>query len=405
MNEQRLRELLRDVPVPEERESEERGLRLVRAGYERRPQPPRRPRLGRLAVALAVGLLLGALVLSPAGAGVRDWIDEVFEAGVDDAEPALTRLPGGGRLLVDSSQGPWLVQPDGSRRLLGNYEQAGWSPRGLFVIASGEGTLTALEPDGDPRWSLSQASPISDARWSPSGFRIGYRAGRSLRVVAGDGTGDRLLAPAAAAVAPSWWPGTAHLLAYVDSEGAIRAVNADTGAGLGSTPALPGVESLAFAPEGSLLLEVSSDSIRIRALAPWKTGGKLAFGAARRLPIPAGAAVRGAVFAPSGEAIAMLITLPASPQRPPHSELLIAGAEGTKARRVFAAPGHFEDLAWSPDGRRILVSWREADQWLFIPATGGGRATAVDRISSQFSPGEGESRFPSVAADAWCCPR
>lgn len=404
MNEQRLRELLRDAPIPSERESEERGLRVVRAAYERRPPPPRRPRLGRLAIALAVGLLLGALVLSPAGAGVRDWIDEVFEAGVDDAEPALTRLPGGGRLLVDSAQGPWLVQPDGSRRLLGNYEQATWSPRGLFVIASGEGVLTALEPDGDPRWSLSHSSPIADPRWSPSGFRIAYRAGRNLRVVAGDGTADRLLAPAAAAVAPSWWPGAAHLLAYVDGTGMIRAVNADTGAELGLAPALPGVATLTTAPDGSSLLEASSDAIRIRPLASRKTGGKLALGAARPVPLPGGAAVRAAGFSPTGGAIAILITLPASRERPPHSELLITGADGSPARRVFAAPGHFEDLAWSPDGQRILVSWREADQWLFIPAAGRGRATAVDRISSQFSPGEGEARFPSVATDGWCCP-
>src|SRR6185437_7031143 len=113
--------------------------------------------------------------------------------GVERAEPALTRLPGGGDLLVQSPHGPWLVHADGSRRLLGDYDQATWSPRGLFVAAAGGRQLTAVEPHGDPHWSISSPARISSPRWAPSGYRVAYLSGRSLRVVAGDGTGDRLL--------------------------------------------------------------------------------------------------------------------------------------------------------------------------------------------------------------------
>src|ERR671934_220788 len=51
--------------------------------------------------------------------------------GVKHAAPTLFRLPAPGRLLVESSEGPWVVQPDGSKRLLGRFLDASWSPHGL----------------------------------------------------------------------------------------------------------------------------------------------------------------------------------------------------------------------------------------------------------------------------------
>ncbi len=134
MSEERLRALLREEPIPGAAEAERRGLALLERAYAER-RPAARPVMPRLAVALAAAALLAALLLSPAGAAVRNWIGDVFTAGVRNAQPALTEVPGGGRLLVQSSRGPWVVQPDGSRRLLGHYEEASWSPHGLFVAA------------------------------------------------------------------------------------------------------------------------------------------------------------------------------------------------------------------------------------------------------------------------------
>ena len=123
-------------------------MELVRAAYaERRPEIRRSVR-PRLALAFVAITLVAALLLSPAGAAVRGWIDDALTVGVQDAEPALTDIPGGGSLLVQSAEGPWVVQPDGSRRLIGNYKEAIWSPRGLFVGATSGHTLSALEPDG-----------------------------------------------------------------------------------------------------------------------------------------------------------------------------------------------------------------------------------------------------------------
>ena len=74
---------------------------------------------------------------------------------------------------------------------------------------------------------------------------------------------------------------------------------------------------------------------------------------------------------------------------------------GGKPRRLFSGPGHFTGLAFSPDGRWLLVAWHDADQWLFIPL-GGGKVKAVGHILAQFAPGEtGPTSFPRL--DGWCC--
>ena len=206
-----------------------------------RPRTRRSP-APRLALALASALALAALVLSPAGASVRDWVGDVFTAKAPPAGPALTEVPGGGRLLVQSEAGAWVVQPDGSRRLLGRYDEATWSPRGLFVGAAAGHTLSAVEPDGTVHWSLSAPGTVSDPRWSPSGFRIAYRSGESLRVVDADGSGDSLLDPRVAPVAPAWSPLGLHQLAFVDAGGRLRLLDADSRETLGSAGALPGCD-------------------------------------------------------------------------------------------------------------------------------------------------------------------
>ena len=87
--------------------------------------------------------------------------------------------------------------------------------------------------DGDPRWSLARPGRVADARWAPTpGFRIAYREGDSLRVVDGDGTGDRLLARDVAPVAPAWLPrANRTVLAYARADGVVRAVDVDSGRG------------------------------------------------------------------------------------------------------------------------------------------------------------------------------
>ena len=404
MNEDRLRTQLGEAPVPGAEEAERRGRRLAEAAFEQRQPRDRRPALPRLALSLAAATLLAALLLTPAGAKVRGWVDEALTVGVDDAEPALTEIPGGGRLLVGTPHGSWMVQPDGSRRLLGSYPEATWSPRGLFVGASSGHTLSAVEPDGTVRWSLSADAPVADARWSPSGIRIAYRAGRALRVVAGDGTGDALLDRAVQPVAPAWLPLGPHLLAYVDGEGMLRVVNSDSGESVGSSPASRETAALDWAPDGSRLLEATPRALRVRDVAVGKLAAQLRLGPAHRVALPIGATVRSAAYSPDGRSLAVLLQRPARNRRPAHSELYLMDRDGATQRLFFTAPGLLSSLDWSPDGRRLLIAWPDADQWLFIPVEGRGRVRAIGGISQEFAPGQtGGGAFPLI--DGWCCER
>ncbi len=399
MNEDRLRTLLHEEPLPGAAEAERRGLALVERAYAER-RPAERPVLPRLAAALAAAALLAALLLSPAGAAVRDWIGDVFTAGVRNAQPALTEVPGGGRLLVQSSRGPWVVQPDGSRRLLGRYDEASWSPHGLFVAAASGSTLSAIEPGGTPHWSVSAAGPVSDPRWSPSGFRIAYRAGRSLHVIRADGTGDRLLG-LAAPVAPAWFPLGTHLLAYMDPAKRLRVVEADTARTLAVAPTSPGVDALDWSADGRALLELSPHGLWLRHLHLSKLADGIQLGAPRRVPLPANAIVRAAAFAPHRRTIAALLERRAQANEP-RSEALLINGDGGPPRRLFAVSGHLDQLAWSPDGDRLLLAWPAADQWLFTSTGARGHLQAIGNVSSVFSPGrQGQAPFPQI--EGWCC--
>ncbi|HMC50415.1 MAG TPA: hypothetical protein VKH20_07190 [Solirubrobacterales bacterium] len=400
MSEDRLRTLLREEPLPGAAEAERRGLAVVERAYAER-RPAGRPVLPRLAVALAAAALLAALLLSPAGAAVRNWIGDVFTAGVPGARPALTKVPGGGRLLVQSPRGPWVVQPDGSRRLLGHYDEASWSPHGLFVAAASGRTLSAIEPSGTPHWSVSATGPVSDPRWSPSGFRIAYRAGHALHVIRADGSGDRLLGQAAP-VAPAWFPPGTHLLAYVDAAGRLRVVETDTSRTLASTVATRGITALDWSADGRALLELTPRGIWLRHLHLDKLADRIRLGAPRRVSLPTDAVMRAAAFAPNRHTIAALLERDAGANEP-RSEALLINADGGPPHRLFAVSGHLDQLAWSPNGNRLLLAWPAADQWLFLPISGRDHLQAISDIASVFSPGHrGQALFPRIAG--WCCP-
>jgi len=69
---------------------------------------------------------------------------------------------------------------------------------------------------------------------------------------------------------------------------------------------------------------------------------------------------------------------------------------GDPGGRVFAGRGRFSDLAWSPDGRWLLIAWPAADQWVVLRADGGS-IRAVSRIKEQFR----SRSFPQL--EGWCC--
>jgi hypothetical protein len=398
MSDLRLQERLREAFVPEEGEAEVRGWRVVHGAFEARHPVHVRPRLGRLAIALAVGLLIAAgVVLSPAGAKMVDLVRDVVEPG-QNAQPALTSLPAPGRVLVTSPQGPWIVDRDGSQRLLGDYRDAAWSPSGLFVAVSAGRQLTAVDPVGEVRWSLAARRPVQNPAWSTAGSPVAYLSGSSLRVVDGDGTDDRPLADRVTPITPAWRPlrdpvpagqvavgPRTKLLAYVDRR--HRVTLRDVGE-VGAGTALWHTHRYA-APIDEL--QWSADRRRLLV----RTGSFVDFLDARgRTVSRVTGPTFGASMSPDGKRTAFIRRAGKG-----RSEVVVTGRYGEgQARSILNRRGRITDPTWSPDGEWLLVAQPAADQWLFIRPSRPVRVDAVANISRQFGPGSsGQPRFPQIS--------
>ena len=372
-----MRRELERVEVPDAEAARERARDVVLAAYAEREVVPVRRRPLRLVAAcavLAVAAVAGA-ALSPPGEAVVDRIREVI--GVERAQPALFRLPTGGRLLVASDAGVWVVEQDGKKRLLPGYREASWSPFGRFVVATKANELAALERDGDVRWTLARGN-VRSPRWtgSESDTRIAYLDRSGIRIVAGDGTGDRGLSPEVAPIA--WRPGAGYVLGQLQAS-ELRLQDATTGRVISRARAGLATEVLGFswAPNGERALVVHPWELTV--VDPERnTSRPISFAAAD---------VVGAAFSPTGTTIAVLRA----------NELVLLDPAHPRVRtRVFAGEGPFQGVAWSPDGRWLLIGWPAADQWVFVRADGGS-IRAVGNVSEQFR----SRTFPR--SDGWCC--
>jgi hypothetical protein len=181
--------------APGEQEAQERAWAVVRRAYEEREPIAWPRRHARPLAAAALVAAVAAAALSPPGRSVVQSLREAV--GVKEAEPALFSLPTRGQLLATSREGTWLVHRDGSKRLLGRYRDATFSPHGLFIAATRANQLVALDPMGNVRWTLARPAPRHPV-WTGTrtNTRITYVSGGQLRVVAGDGTGDHAVGPA-----------------------------------------------------------------------------------------------------------------------------------------------------------------------------------------------------------------
>ena len=179
--------------VPDEQGAEERTWDVVRSAYQQGAPRARRQTFRRpVGVVAAAVVVASAVALSPAGATVGRIVDRAF--GVPHAARALVSLPAPGRLLVSGSDGTWIVAANGSARRVGPWREASWSPHGRYLAVTARNELAAVNTRGALQWSLVRRD-VSDARWySPTGYHVAYLSGNELRVVAGNGTGDLLLA-------------------------------------------------------------------------------------------------------------------------------------------------------------------------------------------------------------------
>jgi hypothetical protein len=245
--------------------------------------------------------------------------------------------------------------------------------------------LVAVDSRGTPQWTLARPE-VRDPRWyPPTGFRLAYLSGSDLRVVAGDGTGDHLLAAHAAQIAPAWRPGQPYQLAYLTSQGRLVVRDANTARPLWS--AIPGaaIDRLAWSANGQRLMALSANAVRV-----YTPRGVLS----ARIPLPGGEPAIAGALSPDGHTFALILGGSAS-------DVVVENLDlpHPTPRRVLAGAG-LGQVDFSPDGKWLLVSWPAADQWVFIRLAGKPRITAVSRIAHQFSTGT-QHGFPRL--DGWCC--
>jgi hypothetical protein len=374
---------------------EDRAWEVVRGAYAERTPAPRRSRLPLVAVAVVVLAAVGAAIASPPGHAVFESVRRAV--GVEHASPALFSLPAPGKLLVQSSEagGTWVVDADGARRRLGDWQYAAWSPHGKYIVASKQNELVALDPEGNVHWALSRRN-VAWPVWEGTNVdtRIAYFAASGLRVVAGDGTGDHLLDAYAADERAAWDPSRLHTLAY-ETGGAVVLRQVDTGATLWRTN-VPFYGTLAWSDDGKRLALVGSHRIVVLD----------ARGKQVRSISMLTAELTDAAFKPATHLLAIEArfelagagTKPDDIGRRSQVKLVDVDHPG-HARLLFAGPGVFRNIVWSPDGGWLLVDWPTANQWVFLH---GARVRAVANVRQQFPRADGLG--PLFELDAgWCC--
>jgi hypothetical protein len=372
------RELQR-IEIPGEHDARLRTWEVVRAAYlEREPVAWPRRHARELALAAAAVAIVAAAVTPPGRSvvnSIRDAVGREKVAGVRNAQRELVQLPAPGRLLVQSRRGAWVVQQDGSRRRLGPYRDIAWSPHGLFVAGVlRRHELVTVEPNGTVRWEKPHRQRLAFPRWSFEGYRIAYLAGSTLRVIVGNGTGDRSLGAADARVAPDWRPGT-HEVAYVGAGGLVRVVETGARRLLWRTPPESGgIRALTWSDDGSRLLVLGDHSVSVYSASGRVIG---------RTPTPGVATA--AAFAPHSHRFAVTVG----------EALLLVDADTLKfpSRPLFTGAPALGNAAWSPNGKWLLIAWPAADQLVFVRVGPRPKLDAVSNVSRQFL----SRTFPDIA--------
>ncbi len=377
---------LERIEIPGEHEARLRTWTVVRGAFvsrERVTWPRRHART--LVFAAAVVAVVAAAVTPPGQSvvnSVRDAVGREKVVGVRPAHRELVRLPTGGKLLLESPAGAYIVNENGTRRLLGPYRMAAWSPHAKFVAAVKDFELHTLDPKGNGRWSKGRKQRIAQPRWSFEGYRIAYLSDDTLRISIGDGSRDWSLGSADPEVAPAWRPDT-HQVAYIGADGWVRVADADARRVLWRAPPGPdGFSALAWSDDGRLLLALGLSSVR--TLAP---DGRLLHEVPTKGPSSA------AAFAPHSHRLALVV----GP--------MVLQVDGDTLRfpnrALFMGPPRVGSLVWSPDGRWLLVAWPRADQFVFIRVGKRPKLVAVSNVARQFDPRAIVPRFPRL--DGWCC--
>ncbi|MDQ3739356.1 MAG: hypothetical protein M3389_00300, partial [Actinomycetota bacterium] len=257
-----------------------------------------------------------------------------------------------------------------------------WSPHARFVGAARRNEVFALDLQGRRRWTIPTSAPVEGVKWSPDGFRVAYTTRDELRVVAGDGTGDRRVAAGDTGRASvfgsfAWRPGVReHVLAFVKRD-SIFLADLDARRVLWRMTARdhPG---LAFSPRGDRLLLTGLGGIRVVRASDGKVLHRTR---SRGQPSDA-------TWDRTGRRIALV-------RKTATGDEVKLGTP-RRLRTIFAARD-LRLVGFSPDNRWLLVDWIESGSWLFLPVE-GGRPRQLSAVARRF-----EAR--NVTPQAWSPPQ
>ena len=251
----RLRRALEGLPGPSDRARS----RAEGAALDTLPGPARRrPRW--LLAAAAVG---AAVVAAGAALAATDRLYVRIGEPSAQERPAATPASGAVRLPEDSeglalvADGRlWLATRSGLGVQGVAASAAELSPNATFAAVGLGRSLVAIAPGGRRAWSHPTRGPVVAAAWAPNPIAIAYVARRGdaleLRVIEGDGDGDRLIDPDVAPVPPSWRADT-QALAYVGRAGRARVADYPSLATRAASAPGRRVAAVAYAPEGDRL--------------------------------------------------------------------------------------------------------------------------------------------------------
>jgi hypothetical protein len=382
--------------VPGEEEARRRAWAVAQAALAERVRDQdserttpgrarRRPpsRLAAPVLTLLCALVALAAGLTAPGRATAEWVRSRIAAVAGPAPPlarptarTTTALPGGGRILVVNDHGPTVLGlPGGPRQLLGAVDEATWSPHGRYVAAVRGIELIAVDLHGRRRWHVAHRRVIRAPSWAPSGFRVAYLTGvpgdggRMLRIVAGDGTGDRFLA-SAGPTPPAWHPGTAtNVLAYVDVAGRITVRDADTRAVLWRARPREVPRTLSWSHDGHRLIAVGAGAVTSYAGRSGRTLG--------RHRAPHGTENVLGAFAPSGRRYVVVRRVRSTGD---HRLLLVTHG---RERLLQIGSGPIRSVAWGPDGQWLVLDQPGVPSWSLMHLTARGpdipRAVAAGR--------------------------
>jgi hypothetical protein len=157
----------------------------------------------------------------------------------------------------------------------------------------------------------------------------------------------------------------------------VRVVDADAGGVVWGARVAPGVRKLEWSPDGRYLLAFAPLGLRVFDARGRVVGEDDPSDATRDAD---------ATFVP-GSDLVVVVRLHGA-----QSSLFVLES----GRTLFNVAGTLGAVTASPDGKWLLVGWPEANQWIFVRAT-GRRILAVSNITGQFR----TRGFPSV--EGWCC--